>query len=356
MKTFDSEFTSDNKPLRDVSQAGKVRPWKKHKLQSLAVAYALSLSEKLKFIGEKIESCATYLEFKVCPNNHGRKLIAANFCKNPSCILCNSRKSEIIFHQVFKIVHEHLKKFPSDIPLLLTLTVPNCKGEDLKKLLSKMSSAFNLFSKRSKFKKAVRAWFRSLEITVNEKEGTYHPHYHLILMVPEYYFKKKYNIYIDRPEYLYMWKDCMRDPSITQVDIRKMKNKGDKSTEMLVSETSKYATKPSSYIKKISENEYWANPKAVQDICKAIKRVRFLGFGGTFKEIRKRLKMEDVEKSDLIKLTDEEIECKCKVCNSDMFEETYGWKHGLKNYFGIKNIREEVKEIEERSLEPIEEP
>jgi plasmid rolling circle replication initiator protein Rep len=325
--------------LKDVSQSGKIRPWKIRKLQNLAVAQAMRLIDELNLVAMRLEGCGTYIHFKACPNGHGKKVCLINLCGCRGCMMCDWRKSLVTYHQVLAIVHEHKKQYKSDIPLLLTLTVPNCSAEELGELITKMLRAFHTLSKRKQFKNAVRGWFRAAEVTYNEEADTYHPHFHVLLMVPKNYFVQGRGLYISRDEWLEMWQQSMKDMSITQVDIRRVKKKksSSKVIESVVAEVAKYATKPGSYIKKNEKGEFMANPKAVLGLRVGLKNKRLHGFGGTFKEIRKRLKLEDIEKADLIKVSGEEQECKCDICQSTLLDELYTWVPGAKNYVRAGN-------------------
>jgi len=334
----------DNKhsnSLSDVSQSGKSRPWKERKLQSLAVAEASLLTKALVHLGKTIRGCGTYLSFKACPNGHSKKLHRANFCRSRMCILCAWRRSLVIYHQVLAIVHRAKELYKTDVPLMLTLTVPNCSEENLGKVISEMSKAYHRMFLRTPIKKAVRGWFRALEVTYNEEQNTYHPHYHVLLMVPKSYFEKKYNLYIERDDWLKYWQEAMRDDSICQVDIRKIKKKRNKaqSVESLIGEVAKYATKPGSYISKDGK-KYKANRDAVEGLHFGLKGKRLYGYGGIFKNIRKELKQEDVEKADLVHVDGEaETPCQCETCGSALLEELYTWRPGLSNYHNAKGLQ-----------------
>jgi len=327
-------ITKNSNSLSDFSQSGNPLPWRDRKLQSLAVAETSLLSCSLLHVGKIINGCGTYLSFKSCPSGHGKKLHLANFCRNRMCILCSWRRSLVIYHQVLAIVHRAKEIYKTDVPLMLTLTVPNCQKEDLKETVSSMSEGFRRLSERKQVKKSVRGWFRALEVTYNEASGTFHPHYHVLLMVPANYFQKKYDLYIDRDDWLKYWQEAMRDESISQVDIRKIKKKGNKnqSVESLVGEVAKYATKPGSYISRDGK-KYKANRDAVENLYLGLKGKRLYGYGGIFKEVRKELKQEDVENADLVHIDGTDASpCGCKVCGSALLEELYTWRPGLSNY------------------------
>jgi plasmid rolling circle replication initiator protein Rep len=338
---------SNGNLLKDLSQSGKVRPWKTRKLQTLAVAQAMRLIDELNLVAMRLEGCGTYIQFKSCPNGHGKKVCLINLCGCRGCMMCDWRKSLVTYHQVLAIVHEHKKQYKSDIPLLLTLTVPNCSAEELGETIKGMLKGFKRFFEKTRFKNAVRGWFRAVEVTYNEEADSYHPHFHVLLMVSKHYFEQGRGLYISRDEWLKMWQQSMKDQSITQVDIRRVKKKksSSKVIESVVAEVAKYATKPGSYIKKNDKGEFIANPKAVQGLRVGLKNKRLHGFGGTFKEIRKRLKLEDIEKADLIKVSGEEQECKCDICQSTLLDELYTWVPGAKNYVRAKSLEGECKHV-----------
>lgn len=319
--------------LSDLSKSGKERLWKQYKEQSIAVSEAYRVYQELVRYGESVASCGSYLRFQSCPQGHEKKLIEAYFCRKRLCPMCQWRKSLVMFHQVLTLIHAHSEKYRSDIPLLLTLTVPNVKAGDLKLMLDKMQKSWDRFAKRAKFKKAIRSWFRALEVTYNAELNTYHPHFHILLLVPRNYFECKYGLYIDHDEWLALWQEVTGMPEITQVDIRRVRKQSSrKPLEAISAEIAKYATKPSSYIQKTAEGHLRASEKVIETLHYALKGRRLVAFGGFFTEIRKALKQPDVEEANLIQITEEKIPCLCSVCQSSLLEELYRWHIGLRQY------------------------
>ena len=329
--------------LKDQSQAGKKRNWRKKKQQSLAVADAYNFFTELEKYANQVAECGSWLKFEACPHNHHKKLLRASFCGCRNCVMCQWRKSLLIKHQVLELAHAHLKKFKSDVPLLLTLTIPNVSGEDLSKAVSGMSYAFHKMFQRARVKKAVRSWFRSLEVTYNKQKNTFHPHYHCLLMVPKNYFDKRVGLYISRNEWLKLWRESTGIKNITQVDIRRVKRKGKATLPGVCGEVAKYATKPGSYIKKNNKGKYRASEKAVYGFHYGLKGKRLIGFGGLFKELRAQLKQEDIETADLVHVTSDGV-CVCPVCRSDLIAEMYTWNFGIGDY--VKTDRKTDKKIE----------
>ena len=324
--------------LVDKNQAGKKRPWRKRKNQSLATSASFSIlpNKEYQKISHAIYSCGSYLKFESCPSGHVKKLQQANFCRKRDCVMCQWRRSLVTSYQLKKLGHAHLEKYKTDVPCLLTLTVPNCTASAFSTHLDLMVYAYDRLFRRTVVKKAVRSWFRALEVTYNKEQGTYHPHFHVLLMLPEKYFSKSRNLYIPHARWLEMWRESTGLPEITQVDIRKWKPKGKtpkNSIASLAAEAGKYMVKPSSYLEPLPSGEYVADPKVVQTLHDALKKRRLIGFGGLFKQLRKELKQPDIEQTNLVNIDEEETtSCLCKFCQSPLTEETYFFRLGFRNY------------------------
>ena len=321
------------KCLDDRKASGKQRDWKGYKLKSLAIAAAYALYEELEKYAQRIGECGSWLKFAVCPEGHHKFLIQACFCRCRLCIMCQWRKSLVIYHQLITILHRHMEQYKTDVPMLLTLTVPNVPAYELKDRLSLMYQAWNRMSCRRPFKRAVRGWFRALEVTYNADRDDYHPHFHVLLIVPAAYFKRSRGIYIERDDWLKMWKESTGIPEITQVDIRTVKKRSKKDAlPAICAEVGKYATKVADYVKRLLDGSYEANAEVVQVLHYALKHRRLVAYGGYLKAIKKELKLVDVENADLVTVEGEDKACHCPICQSTLIETIYRWQLGLKDY------------------------
>ena len=319
--------------LDDKSKTGRRRDWSKYKKQSLAVSAVYKSFEGLAEYSRKMSECGGWLKFSACPEGHEKWLLIAVFCHLRLCCMCQWRRSLVIYHQVNMLAHEHLKRFSSDIPIFLTLTVPNVAADELEERLQVMQKSWHRLMKRRNVKRISRSWFRGLEVTYNVEKNSYHPHYHVLLYVPMNYFAKKYNLYISRDKWLEMWRESTGIPETTQVDVRRVKRKRKDSPMAAVSaEVAKYATKPSDYIFDTKEGLCEANAEVVKALHFALRRKRLVAFGGEFAKIRKEKRMEDIEQSDEIHVEGVPKDCKCLVCKSDLIDELYSWHLGLKAY------------------------
>lgn len=330
----------DNPPITETGELlrdGK-RPWRQRKSQSRAVGMAYlggAQDEQAQRKAHRILDCGAVLVFAECPHGHERRLKYAEFCHWPLCPMCQWRKSLVIFHQLLAVCHTLQQCQSGTRYLLLTLTVVNVPAEELPATLDRMFRAWKRLENRAGFARSVLGWFRTLEITYNRKDRTYHPHFHVLLAVRSSYFKKHY---IKHARWLALWQEAMRDLSIQFVNIKAVKPnqriEGNHPLAGAAAEVGKYATKPGNYIRKTSQGGYEADPDVVAVLDRALKHRRLTAYGGAFRDIRKELELVDVEKADLVRVEGQEVVCQCSVCQSVMWEHIYRWKIGLGDYVG----------------------
>lgn len=255
----------------------------------------------------RVSDCGTFLEFAHEISSDGiisekGKLHNANFCKDRLCPLCSWRRSYKIFAQVSQI----MELIGSDYKFLfLTLTVPNCSPESLSETISRLMLSWNRLIDYKRFKKAIKGFFRALEVTRNFSNGSYHPHFHCVLAVSKSY--GKHNDYINHYEWLEMWRKAYQDSSITQVDIRVAKGKNKESENAVqelssaVAEIAKYAVKSSDYI---FADDKVLTDEIVRTLAEALRGRRLTAYGGCFKEAYEQLKLDDAEDGDLVHIND----------------------------------------------------
>lgn len=261
---------------------------------------------------DRVAECGSWLEFlerselgqgcnrfSGCTAQPTYKLYHANFCRERLCPMCAWRRSYKIFGQMSQIMDYLGNKYCF---IFLTLTVPNCKPNELDSLIDDMMKAWHKFVNRKAFKQAVKGFFRALEVTRNKKNGTYHPHFHVVLAVDPHYFKD--DRYIKRDEWLSMWQQSMKDDSITQVDVRTMKDKktggtSAKDLKSAVAEAAKYAVKSADYV---FEGNNKLMDSIVLTLSSALSHRRLTALGGVFKSAWEQLGLDDPEDGDLIHL------------------------------------------------------
>lgn len=278
--------------LHDISGSGRENPWAQHKHQAQLIAGAMW--EQFPPIANRMNSCADRLTFvKDWQNekNPGKlRLATAYFCRARLCPVCQWRRSLKMGGQTAAAV-QWIDRHEPKRYVLLTLTVRNCRPEQLAQTLNQLQGGWQRLMQRKQVSNAVKGFVRAVEITYNRKENTFHPHIHALLAVNPSYFDDSRS-YISHDKWLALWRDAARldyDPS---VDVRRTKGDGG-----AIAEVTKYATKPADYIMPQDVGQMQEVLSALQIAC--AKR-RFASWGGCFKTAHAALGLDDCEDGDLI--------------------------------------------------------
>lgn len=340
--------------LIDNSRTGRERPWNQHKINSVLLAHSYKRLE-LENKANRVSECGSQLKFNECPEGHEKRLSWANFCRVRLCPMCGWRRSLLVAHQT-KLIAHHAVQREKIRWLFLTLTVENVPGEELNARISEMMKAWNLLFRRKIFKENILGWMRSLEVTAEKnREGHYHPHFHILLAVRPSYFKG--GNYIKQKDWSLMWQKSLKADYMPIVHITAVKDKrnakreaeilADKGIEMTqegfnelpasqVAEMAKYTVKSSDYIDKDDKGRTDARVSLLDEV---LAGRRLFAFGGLLKEVWNDLKasgeVEDAEdeQADLVHV-DSDNQCRCSVCGSDMLEHLYSWIPSANKYIG----------------------
>jgi plasmid rolling circle replication initiator protein Rep len=282
---------------------------------------------------EKIKQCGNYLEFifkeHQITKDTKKKLANANFCKNRFCPVCSWRRTRNITGQL-KEAFTAIQEKEKIATLFLTLTVTNPDVKDLKATVAHMNKSFQRMSETKRFKNAILGYFKSIEILGDKTpKGQAHPHFHILLVVKENYFKK--SDYINQKEFLQMWRDATRNQNITQVDVRRIKSKNENFSDIdsAIAETVKYAVKHSDLCKRTNEDFYYLYTQT--------KNLRFISAGGILKEHLNLIKIDE----DLINLKKENEALWIEICRL-----IYTWQNGDYQLKEIKPPKENKEHIE----------
>ena len=311
--------------LQDQNTKGKRKDWKGHKMQSLIISEAFRTGGDT-HRAKRIDECGSYLNFLSCPDEHEKKLVGANFCRNPLCPMCMWRKGRLTAHQVCNVAHTALERHPTLRFLFLTLTVPNVSGNRLSDEITHLVESHRRLFQRKRVKQAIKGTFRAMEVTYNADRDDYHPHLHVLLAVPSSYFS---DYYIKRGDWLKLWQESTRYDDITQVDIRRVKSRTDMegvSMAGAAGEVGKYVTKPKTLCdRKLSDAK---RAEVVMTLQQAIYKRRLRAYWGMLKEIHRELRLVDVDEAknqDMVEAGAPDTGCCCSVCGGEMLLEVYRW-------------------------------
>ncbi|MGZ1052912.1 protein rep, partial [Streptococcus thermophilus] len=75
--------------------------------------------------------------------------------------------------------------------------------------ISQLTKSFDRLFKRAKVQRNLLGYLRSVEVTHNENDNTYHPHIHVLMMVRPSYFQSKKD-YITQKEWSDMWSQSLK--------------------------------------------------------------------------------------------------------------------------------------------------
>lgn len=331
---LDTETGEVLQPLIDKSSTGRIRPWKDKKSKDDQLAnlyYSLSLHQGDYYYNkaERLNSCGSILTFQEEENNN-KKLVYANSCRVKLCPICSWRRTLKLYAQTTAIFSE-LTKNKDYRYIFLTLTVPNCVGTELSATITKMMKAWDKLTRRKIWINNILGFFRVMEIThnINPKSksyNTYHPHFHVVLVVDKSYFNKYENNYINQSQWLELWRSVMQDDTITQVNVKTIKATDDNFNHALA-EVSKYSVKDADYI---IPHKWKLSQETVKTLDLALHRRRLVAFGGIVKQVHKKLNLDDPLDGDLTHIDKDSV---ADATTQNLV--SYFWHQGYQQYFKI---------------------
>lgn len=314
----------DSQTLRDFTKSGKERPWKEKKIGNVTYSELLEILKIKK--AHNVRQCGNILEFKATDEGY-LKLYKTWFCKSKLCPVCNWRRAMKNSYQTQKIVEAVIQEKPSARWLFLTLSNRNSiDGATLEQSIKEMNKAFNRMFKYKKVAKNLVGFMRATEVTVNEEDGSYNQHMHVLLCVESKYFKGSDN-YISQQEWLKMWQKALKVDYKPVANIKAIKpnKKGNNAIESAIKETSKYAVKSSDYLTSDQEKDL----EVVNDLEQGLYKKRMISYGGLLKIKHKELNLDNVEDGNLIQTGEEKISDEEEKANSIMAI----WNYEKQNYF-----------------------
>lgn len=267
----------------------------------------------------RFESCHSFMRFLTTEKLDKKRLEVTNACGNRFCPICTWKTAKKDAIKI-SVLLESIKCEERFEYIFLTLTSPNVTGEDLKAEIDKFNKAIKSLFRRKKVEKVVQGYVRKLEVTTDQEKyitdelyrrkenyferrglnvgdanpqyGSYNPHVHIILAVKKSYFSSR--DYIEQAEWLDMWQDCMKDPTITQVDVRKVRA-SEKSKSNAILEIAKYSAKGS---------DLYHSETVFDTFYTSLKKRQLLVYSGVFKVYAK---MYECGELDSYKETDDAI-------------------------------------------------
>jgi plasmid rolling circle replication initiator protein Rep len=216
--------------------------------------------------------------------------------------------------RMFRALQTLTALYPTHEFAFLTLTMRNCPISELRKAVNLLSRSFLKMIRAKPFAKyfnqrgddVIAGFYRSLEVTAENRDSDYcHPHLHILLHLPKYYFHDGNGI--RQSDIVQAWKKALGvdyEPSVRINRVKAKKTKGNvknsgratiESTGLFeaVCETIKYQTKSDDFVK---GGKKWA-----KEYLSQMPGIRNVSTGGTIKSA-----LADVGKQNAELTLDEE--------------------------------------------------
>lgn len=265
--------------------------WDAHRSDCEDVADIYSGAEDFTRYAERMGDCSGFLTFGWADNREtgesALKLRKASFCRVRHCPVCQWRRSLMWQARFYQALPDLVEKHPSARWIFLTLTVKNCDIKDLRTTVQHMNQSWQRLIKRKDFA-PVLGWVRTTEVTLGA-DGSAHPHFHALLMVPPVMLSGAK--YIKQSQWVELWQSCARLDYTPVVDVRAVRAKAGSAKgalESAISETLKYSVKPSDMVR----HEAW-----FLEMTRQVHKLRFIATGGALKDV---LRVDDEQEEDLL--------------------------------------------------------
>lgn len=308
-----------------------------HKAWADSMAEALGEAGLLK-AAPRVRDCAEALFFDLIADattgEIRHRLRSATYCHYRHCPICQWRRSLRNKAMLLTNLPRILDQYPTARFVLLTLTIKNCHVSDLRETAKAMTKGFKRLIERKDW--PALGWVRAFEVTRGE-DGSAHPHYHVLLMVPASYFTGR--SYVPKRQWEERWREAMRLDYDPMCDVRTVKVSA-KRLEALqeaaaaqgreptaqelrmaaligaVSEVAKYSTKASDLLA--------GGPEWLAQYVEQVHCLKIITTGGALKGIMKDFDESDGD--DLVHISEDHIE------GEDVGKVAYHWRRKVKAY------------------------
>src|SRR5215471_5576076 len=151
---------------------------------------------------------------------------------------------------------------------------------------------------------AVKHFIPSLEVTCL-RPGEFHPHFHVLLVVPGAYLEPHSPLYIMQEEWVAIWRKALCADGKRIIDIRLTENHG---------EVAKYVIKPGGYLELTGE-QWRCDDEVLETLHYGLANRRMIAWSRSLSAIRKELGFldGDDQSEDLVDVGDDDDGLEWKV-------------------------------------------
>lgn len=281
----------------------KINQWRTHKLENLRVLKHFRIAAignpMLRGRYERMRDCGNFIQYTVDPEGKYH-YTGAWLCKDRLCPICSWRLSVKRTAEMVKVLNKLHEEKPRTHAIHVVLTIRNCTAEELRPVLCQLTEGFTRLKKRQLWNDYILGYARSVEVTYNKESDTYHPHIHVIAIVPNAYTRQ-----ISIGDWVDMWRDSIRVNYNPIVWANQTYYKGDKSINLEYDFDQKDTNNDAAKAAIIEACKYAVKPESIQSaaeagdistLATALNGLRLVSFGGILKKIRKDLKLSGSDK------------------------------------------------------------
>lgn len=267
-----------NKPLLWVKESAQDSRSAKNEKERQEII-ALLRRAKLHRQASLLEKCNTNQATLYCQCGNEVRVVRQR-CRQALCPTCQRNKAFRVSKEIEGCVRIMQENAPGLRLLFLTLTVPSCEAEDLKKEVAALPKCVTKLIHTPELKPYVVGYFRTIEAGYNRETKLFHPHLHVLLAVRASFYSKGY---LSHQRFLELWQRITGRREITQVKIKPVKPNPQMNTSLALeaAETARYM------LKAILPDEW--TPESLATRCNAFHKRRQYEFLGDFKIARRLL-------------------------------------------------------------------
>ena len=239
----------------------------------------------------RLRSCGFYPVIAVNKLTGKKGIVSLFHCCVRLCPVCEWRRSRTNFFKLSSAFQWIREREPGLVPVFLTLTVKNTDADGLRFAISHTLQSFSRLLRQRPIQEVVRGYYRGVEVTRNRKTGDYHPHIHVLMLMPETYAQKN-GPYISHAEWVRRWKMALGVDYSPSVRIERVGQTGNELAEhKAVLEVVKYSVKGSDMLTgtKRTQARVWS------ELYPALRQVRLMGTGGIIREALRALKLDKLD-------------------------------------------------------------
>lgn len=280
----------------------------------------------------RVRDCSRILTFNLLADNT-RRLKKAMMCRNRYCPICTWRRSIRLGINNKDILDYYIDS--GGRLIFVTFTVQNCRYNKLRETIDNLNYSLYKFRNRKAIKGISRGDIKTLEVTVNKENRTFHPHIHCLFAVDSNYFDKNNLDYVNHEQMQRIWQECVGSRDYLYLNVKAVKDSIGAAREI-----SKYVAKDDDYIRYGYGDKYNDDDEVLYYLYRETKNLRFMSYTGIFSDIRKSLQIKDIEAQSESELLGVDKNSELEIIGIEKYRWDYGFSSYLLSYVNLDGDKE----------------